>query len=104
MYDSMGGIERGCLLVDVGVEGGGRKALVCVLLILARSMSFSMFPLAWLPVSWSLSSSVEPGSRISRRPSLSAKPSCQLALAHQPTTSSLILSNDSLFLIISSTQ
>ena len=34
--------------------------------------------------------------RISRRPSFSARPSCQVALAHQPMTSSLMLSNLSL--------
>lgn len=44
------------------------------------------------------------GSRMSRSPSFSASPSCQVAFAHQPSTSSLMLSNVSLAFIICSTQ
>ena len=100
MYDRNGGTERGGFFTSFCLS-----ALTCVLLMLARSISSSMLPFAWLPFSPSLPSSKENvGSKTSRRLSFSAKPSCQLALAHQPTTSSLILSKCSFRLIMSRTQ
>lgn len=82
------------------------RVLVCVLLSFRRSMEFSIEFSAGLVGLSSLGSSkeVEEGSRIRRRQSLSPRPSCQLAFAHQPTTSSLILSKLSFCLIYSSTQ
>lgn len=88
------------------VEGLGERMLVCVLLRFRRSMELSMVvDFAGLVGLWSLiPSELEEGSRIARKPSFSPRPSCQLAFAHQPTTSSLMLSKVSFCLMYSSTQ
>ena len=104
MYDRNGGTERGGFFF----ASFRLSALTCVLLMLARSISSSTLPFAWwLPFSPSLLLSSEEenvGSKTSRRLNFSAKPSCQPALAHQPTTSSLMLSKRSFRLIMSRTQ
>lgn len=82
------------------------KVLTCVLLMLAKSISSSMFALTWLPFSAAFmpGSEEDVGSKTWRRFSFSARPSCQLALAHEPTTSSLMLSKCSLRWIMPRTQ
>ena len=76
-----------------------------VVLMLARSISSSMFWVVWLVSLVSVEEEEDDvGSKTERRPSFSARPSCQLALAHQPTTSSLMLSKWSFRLIMSRTQ
>lgn len=89
----MGGTEgkgRSAFSGDAGGEGG--KVLVYVVLMPRRSSSDSTLLLLLLAVpsvvmSWfSLSEAVG-------KFSFASKPSCQVALAHQPTTSSLMLSS-----------
>ena len=89
MYASIGGIVGGCFFAAI-------RLLVWVVLRLAMLMM-------WVNGSVLLLSDEEEedeeegcSMRISRRLSFSARPSCQVALAHQPMTSSLMLSNFSL--------
>lgn len=98
----MGGMGRG--LGEVVDGGGVVRVLVWVLLMLARLIESSMVPLVRPLGSLISASSEDEGSRIWRRCSLSARPSCQPALAHQPTTSSLMLSKVSFCFIMSRTQ
>lgn len=92
MYARMGGTGGNGFSAFSGDAGGvGGKELVCVVLMPRRSSSAStlLLLLAVPPVAESRFSLSEAVGKLS----FAAKPSCQVALAHQPTTSSLMLSS-----------
>lgn len=89
IYARIGGIARICCFT-------GMRLLVWVVLRLGRLMMLVDGLVSML--SGEGEEDEEEGClmRISRRPSFSARPSCQVAFAHHPTTSSLMLSSFSL--------